>query len=162
MHESMDMTDAIFNTNRISSRVAPARSAERMWRRMPSGSRRQPRDHLRAQSSPGDAVNENGAIDDMRPDRAAESARELKKSIPQTGIIDISECCTNCCTKPPPERPKTPWNAPEPPIFHNNIHKAESFRNRQVIGSSPIVGSTKFPRIVDLAAAMAALVFVCF
>src|SRR5271165_7099271 len=63
------------------------------------------------------------------------------KSTPQTGKIDTSECCTNCCTNPPPERPKTPWNAPEPPIFNNNIHKAESFRNRQVIGSSPIVGS---------------------
>ena len=73
----------------------------------------------------------------MRSDRAAESARELKKSRPQTERIDTSECCTN----PPPERPKTPRNAPEPPIFHNNIHKAESFRNRQVIGSSPIVGS---------------------
>src|SRR5271157_2271636 len=55
-----------------------------------------------------------------------------------------SKCCTNCCTNPPPERPKTPRNAPEPPIFHNNIHKAESFRNRPVGGSGPIVGS-RFP-----------------
>jgi hypothetical protein len=43
--------------------------------------------------------------------------------------------------KPPPERPGTPINPLHPLIFHNNIHKAGSIRNRQVIGSSPIVGS---------------------
>src|SRR5271157_926722 len=62
------------------------------------------------------------------------------KSTPQTGKIDIPECCTNCCTNPPPERPQTSWYAPEP-IFNNNIRQAGSIRNRQVIGSSPIVGS---------------------
>src|SRR5215471_11524114 len=35
----MDITDAHFRTNRISSRVAPASSAARMWRRVPSGLR---------------------------------------------------------------------------------------------------------------------------
>src|SRR5271157_6260471 len=56
------------------------------------------------------------------------------------GGLNISECCTNCCTNPPPERPQTSWYAPEP-IFNNNIRQAGSIRNRQVIGSSPIVGS---------------------
>ena len=37
----------------------------------------------------------------------------------------------------------------------------QSIRNRQVIGSSPIVGSTKFLRFIDLAAALAAITFVC-
>jgi len=60
-----------------------------------------------------------------------------------------------------PERPKTPRNTPEPPIFHNNIHKAESFRNRQVIGSSPIVGSSKFLCFIHLVATLAANTFVC-
>jgi len=85
-----------------------------------------------------------GMHDNGAQDRAAESARELKKSRPLTERIHTSKCCTNCCTNPPPERPKTTRNAPEPPIFHNNIHKAESFRNRQVIGSSLIVAS-RFP-----------------
>ena len=101
-------------------------------------------------------MHDNGA-----QDRAAESARELKKSRPLTERIHTSKCCTNCCTNPPPERPKTTRNAPKPPIFHNNIHKAESFRNRQVIGSSPIVGSIKFLRFMHLAAALAAITFVC-
>src|SRR5574342_872429 len=35
----MDITDAHLSTNRISSRVAPARSAARIWRRVPSGLR---------------------------------------------------------------------------------------------------------------------------
>ena len=37
----------------------------------------------------------------------------------------------------------------------------QSIRNRQVIGSSPIVGSTKFLRFMHLAAALAAITFVC-
>ena len=37
----------------------------------------------------------------------------------------------------------------------------QSIRNRQVIGSSPIVGSTKFLRVIHLAAALAAITFVC-
>src|ERR1019366_9349553 len=57
------------------------------------------------------------------------------------GLCDTPQCCTNCCTNPPPERPGTPINPLHSPIFHNNIHKAGSIRNRQVIGSSPIVGS---------------------
>ena len=40
--------------------------------------------------------------------------------------------------------PGTPIKPLHPPIFHNNIHKAGSIRNRQVIGSSPIVGSSNF------------------
>jgi energy-converting hydrogenase Eha subunit E len=34
-------------------------------------------------------------------------------------------------------------------------------RNRQVIGSSPIVGSSKFLRFLHLGAALAAVTFVC-
>jgi|SRR5271157_119616 len=56
----------------------------------------------------------------------------------------VQSAAQNCCTNPPPERPKTTRNTPEPPIFCNNIHEAGSIRNRQVIGSSPIVGS-RFP-----------------
>ena len=52
-----------------------------------------------------------------------------------------------------PERPGTPINPLHSPIFHNNIHKAGSIRNRQVIGSSPIVGSTKPLRILYFLAA---------
>jgi hypothetical protein len=37
----------------------------------------------------------------------------------------------------------------------------QSIRNRQVIGSSPIVGSTKFLCFMHLAAALAAITFVC-
>ena len=37
----------------------------------------------------------------------------------------------------------------------------QSIRNRQVIGSSPIVGSTKFLPVMHLAAAVAAITFVC-
>ncbi len=37
----------------------------------------------------------------------------------------------------------------------------QSIRNRQVIGSSPIVGSTKFLRFIYLAATLAAITFVC-
>ena len=37
----------------------------------------------------------------------------------------------------------------------------QSIRNRQVIGSSPIVGSSKFLRVMHLAAALAAITFVC-
>jgi hypothetical protein len=37
----------------------------------------------------------------------------------------------------------------------------QSIRNRQVIGSSPIVGSSKFLRFMHLAAALAAITFVC-
>ena len=37
----------------------------------------------------------------------------------------------------------------------------QSIRNRQVIGSSPIVGSTKFLRFIHLAAALAAITLVC-
>jgi hypothetical protein len=41
----------------------------------------------------------------------------------------------------PPERPKTSFYAPESPTVINNIRKAEPFRNRQVTGSIPVVGS---------------------
>jgi hypothetical protein len=41
-----------------------------------------------------------------------------------------------------PERPETLQNHSEPPISHNNIRKVGSFRNRQVSGSSPLVGSS--------------------
>ncbi len=40
-----------------------------------------------------------------------------------------------------PECSKTPQNALQQPLSHNNIRKTGSIRNRQVIGSSPIVGS---------------------
>jgi hypothetical protein len=40
-----------------------------------------------------------------------------------------------------PEPPKTHRNGFRVPTFHSNIRKVASFRNRQVIGSSPIVGS---------------------
>ena len=39
LQEWIDMTDAHLRTKRISSRVAPASSAARMWRRVPSGLR---------------------------------------------------------------------------------------------------------------------------
>ena len=39
LHEWIAMTEAIFRIIRISSRVAPASSARRMWRRVPSGFR---------------------------------------------------------------------------------------------------------------------------
>jgi hypothetical protein len=41
----------------------------------------------------------------------------------------------------PPERPTTSFYAPESPIIINNMRKAEAFRNRQVTGSIPVVGS---------------------
>ena len=109
--------------------------------------------HRHRPQRPCHMSSEWGMHDNGAQDRAAESARELKKSRPLTERIHTSKCCTNCCTNPHPERPKTTRNAPEPPIFHNNIHKAESFRNRQVIGSSPIVGSTKPLRILYFLAA---------
>ena len=40
-----------------------------------------------------------------------------------------------------PERPETHQYRSQRPIFHNNIRKVGSFRNRQVSGSSPLVGS---------------------
>jgi hypothetical protein len=40
-----------------------------------------------------------------------------------------------------PKRPKTPFYAPESTIVSNNMRKAEAFRNRQVSGSIPVVGS---------------------
>src|SRR5271166_816479 len=39
VHEWIDMTDAILKTIKISSRVAPASSAARMWRGVPSALR---------------------------------------------------------------------------------------------------------------------------
>lgn len=50
-------------------------------------------------------------------------------------------CCTNCCTKPPLQRPRTLSNALVPHISHNNIRKAGPFRNRQVTSSTLVVGS---------------------
>ena len=47
-----------------------------------------------------------------------------------------------------PEHPETHKNHFEAPILHNNIRKVGSFRNRQVSGSSPLVGSTYIPRFV--------------
>ena len=43
-----------------------------------------------------------------------------------------------------PKHPKTPFYAPESTILINNMRKAEPFRNRQVTGSIPVVGSIKF------------------
>jgi hypothetical protein len=40
-----------------------------------------------------------------------------------------------------PKHPKTPFYAPESTILINNMRKAEPFRNRQVTGSIPVVGS---------------------
>jgi hypothetical protein len=40
-----------------------------------------------------------------------------------------------------PERPETHKNHFEAPLLHNDIRKVGSFRNRQVSGSSPLVGS---------------------
>jgi len=62
---------------------------------------------------------------------------------PPGRLSQRSKVLHKCCTNQPPERPKMPRNTPEASIFHSNIHKAESFRNRQVIGSSPIAGFTK-------------------
>jgi hypothetical protein len=45
-----------------------------------------------------------------------------------------------------PECSKTPQNALLHSLSHNNIRKTGSIRNRQVIGSSPIVGSIITPR----------------
>jgi|SRR5579864_424122 len=58
----------------------------------------------------------------------------------------LHELLHNCS----PERPETHQNHFQSAILHNNIRKVGSFRNRQVIGSSPIVGSiicliTPFP-----------------
>jgi hypothetical protein len=47
----------------------------------------------------------------------------------------------------PPERPKTSFYAPESPIIINNMRKTEPFRNRQVTGSIPVVGSIKFREV---------------
>jgi hypothetical protein len=44
----------------------------------------------------------------------------------------------------PPERPTTSFYAPESPTVINNMRKAEAFRNRQVTGSIPVVGSRDF------------------
>ena len=44
-----------------------------------------------------------------------------------------------------PECSKTPQNALLQPLSHNNIRKTESIRNRQVSGSSPLVGSIITP-----------------
>ena len=57
----------------------------------------------------------------------------------------LLNCCTNRCTMPDRNNPKHTETAAHRPIFHNNIRKVGSFRNRQVIGSSPIVGSTSTP-----------------
>src|ERR1700730_3114539 len=69
------------------------------------------------------------------------SEGRAKTSRPEIGW---SICCTNCCTEGAQEHPKTPKNACVPPTLHNNIRKTESFRNRQVSGSSPLVGSIFF------------------
>src|SRR5437667_6544392 len=66
---------------------------------------------------------------------------ETQTSRPEIGW---SNCCTNCCTLGAQQPPKTPKNALKPPKFHNNIRKTGSFRNREVISSSPIVGSSTF------------------
>src|SRR6516162_687656 len=49
-----------------------------------------------------------GMDDNGAPDRAAESAHELKKSRPLTERIHTSKCCTNCCTKPYQNAQKRP------------------------------------------------------
>jgi hypothetical protein len=46
----------------------------------------------------------------------------------------------------PPERPTTSFYAPKSPTVINNMRKAEAFRNRQVTGSIPVVGSRDFKR----------------
>jgi hypothetical protein len=70
--------------------------------------------------------------------------RKHKKFEKTTTQKKKRNCCTKCCTNPPPEHPKTPLKPLQSPIFTNNIRKVEPFRNRQVIGSSPIVGSSNF------------------
>ena len=75
------------------------------------------------------------------PDRAAESAPRTEEIEPSARLCRYPTVLHKVLHKPPPERPGTPINPLHPLIFHNNIHKAGSIRNRQVIGSSPIVGS---------------------
>jgi len=53
----------------------------------------------------------------------------------------LHELLHNCFS----ERPETHQNHCEPLISHNNIRKVGSFRNRQVISSSLIVGSNITP-----------------
>jgi hypothetical protein len=54
-------------------------------------------------------------------------------------IYRCKELLHNCFPDPPQKNcTKTAAHAP---IFHNNIRKVGSFRNPQVSGSSPLVGS---------------------
>jgi hypothetical protein len=62
------------------------------------------------------------------------------------------------------QRPVTHRNGVEAPILHNNIRKVGSFRNRQVSGSTPLVGSIlskaqppSSPRLRSLHAVLSAL-----
>jgi hypothetical protein len=97
---------------------------------------------------PDPTHNESPAPDRNRfgPRFSRDRGGEKRKNVmpkPQTSRPEIgcSICCTNCCTEGAQEHPKTPKNACMPPTLHNNIRKTESFRNRQVSGSTPLVGS---------------------
>ena len=59
--------------------------------------------------------------------------------------MNARSCCTNCCTiasQNPLDCTKT---AAQRLIFHNNIRKVGSFRNRQVTSSTLVVGSNITP-----------------
>jgi hypothetical protein len=59
-----------------------------------------------------------------------------------TRLLDNqTNCCTNCCTIASQNPLNCTKTAAQRLIFHNNIRKVGSFRNRQVSGSSPLVGS---------------------
>jgi hypothetical protein len=51
-----------------------------------------------------------------------------------------------------PEPPEMHQNGCITPILHNNIGKVGSFRNRQVVGSTPTLGSNFFPQSCQLRA----------
>jgi hypothetical protein len=57
-------------------------------------------------------------------------------------LCDARSSCTNRCTIASQNTPKRARTTLNNIIFHNDIRKIESFRNRQVSGSSPLVGSS--------------------
>ena len=56
-------------------------------------------------------------------------------------LMNARSCCTNCCTIASQNTPKRTRTTLNHIIFHNNIRKVGSFRNRQVTSSTLVVGS---------------------
>ena|SRR5215475_3536731 len=59
-------------------------------------------------------------------------------------VLSWKNCCTRCCIKGAQE-PRHASKLKNPTQLHNNTHEVGSLRNRQVIGSSPIVGPRHNP-----------------